>query len=495
MNYPLFCLERNESDQMPTSPLGEYIHRNDENYLKYGTARFGGAPQLIAASYNAQRQKNNEVINNIKEIKPSILRKLENALSGQKKKVEIQAMAKASITEDKEIENFSKRLVDSLNAAMLSENTKGVFKSTFEQNNKFLTFDQTSINIEEAKRIRKNFYDNINRYNKDLEKMSPESAEKRLLTIKNNFNKFFEKLGLKGKNGSALGDSFNINGNMLASLKEVMSKIQLADANVSTYNGRFGEILVNSIDKSINQKALSEVKEAEKILIKAKTGEKRTEFQMDETIIPKAINEMFQDKNNKGTNLYQLRKTQDKVDASITFKEQPIEASIKAYTSRGSSLRPELQEVRLLTSLATTEKQFANHWISLHCNNVDQNDMRIAGWQKLVDTELKRHLSYEALAAGNLLKKSSKIANTFIVIDMNPDSKKSIYAYSIKDLLQSLENFSFRVEGVGDLSNIIFINAEEAPSSNERIYKILSQIHRTHVIVSYKIQTQKRSIS
>ena len=477
---------------MPTSPLGEYIHRNEENYLEYGTARIGGAPQLIATSYNAQRQKNNEVINNIKEIKPSVLRKLENALSGQKKKVEIQAMTKASMAEDQDIENFSKRLEDSLNAAIYSENMKEVFKSNFKQHNKLLTFDQTAINIDEAKRIRKNFYNDIKRYNDDLKKMSPESAEKRLLTIKNNFNKFFEKLGLKG---SVLEDSFNINSNMLASLKKVTAQIQLANASAVTYNGKFGEILVNSIDKSINQKALSEVKEAEKILIKAKTGEKRTEFQMDETIIPKAINEMFQDKNNEDTNLYTLKKTQDKVDASIIFKEQPIEASVKTYTSRGYSLRPELQEVRLLTSLATTEKQFANHWISLHCNNVDQNDIRISGWQKLVDTELKRHLSYEALAAGNLLKKSSKIANTFIVIDMNPDSKKSIYAYSIKDLLQSLKNFSFRVEGVGDLSNIIFINAKEAPSSNERIYKILSQIHRTHVIVSYKIQTQKKSIS
>ena len=55
--------------------------------------------------------------------------------------------------------------------------------------------------------------------------MSPESIEKRLLTIKNNFNKFFEKLGLKGKDGSTVGDFFNTSGNMVASLKEVMSKI------------------------------------------------------------------------------------------------------------------------------------------------------------------------------------------------------------------------------------------------------------------------------
>ena len=155
-------------------------------------------------------------------------------------------MAKASMAEDKDIENFSKRLEDSLIAAVSSENEKEAFKSAFKQNHKFLTFNQTAIDIEGAKRIRRNFYDDITRYNnyiedcsKGLTKISPRSIEKRLLTIKNNFNKFFEKLGLKGKNGSTVGDFFDTSGNMVASLKEVMSKIQLADANVSIYNGKF----------------------------------------------------------------------------------------------------------------------------------------------------------------------------------------------------------------------------------------------------------------
>ena len=482
---------------MPTSPLGEYIHLSNENYLKYGTARFGEAPQSPLLSYQAQRDKNNKVINSIKDVNLNTLSDLEKSLSDQKGKKEIQAMAKASMAEDKDIENFSKRLEDSLIAAVSSENAKEAFKSAFKQNNKFLTFDQTTINIEEAKRIRKNFYDDINRYNKDLGKMSPESAEKRLLTIKNNFNKFFEKLGLKGKDGSTVGDFFNTSGNMVASLKEVMSKIQLADANASTYNGKFGEILVNSIDDGIDQKALSEIekaeKESQKVLEKATTGYQSSEFQMDEKIISKTMNDIFQV--SKGVNLYQIRKTQDKVDASITFKGQPIEASVKAYTSRGSSLRPELQEVRLLTSLATTEQQFANHWISLHCRYKDQNNKSaMDNRKKMFDKQLKRHLSYEALAAGNLLKKDAKIANTFIVIDMSPNSKKSIYAYSIKDLLQNLENFSFNVPKVGDLSNIVFNNKARS-SPLKRIYKILSQIHGTHVVVSYKIQTQKKSIS
>ena len=143
---------------MPTSPLGEYIHHSSKNYIKYGTASAGNPPQYIYSSYQAQRQKNTKVINNIKEFKPSFLSKLENALSGQKKKAEIQAMAKASMAEDKDIENFSKRLEDSLIAAASSENVKEAFKSAFKQNNKFLTFNQTTIDIEGAKRIRRNSY-------------------------------------------------------------------------------------------------------------------------------------------------------------------------------------------------------------------------------------------------------------------------------------------------------------------------------------------------
>ena len=34
-----------------------------------------------------------------------------------------------------------------------------------------------------------------------------------------------------------------------------------------------------------------------------------------------------------------------------------------------------------------------------------------------------------------LLKKGAKRANTFVVIDINPNSEKSVYAYSIKELL------------------------------------------------------------
>ena len=98
---------------MTTSPLGEYIHLSNENYLKYGTARFGEPPQSPLLSYRAQKRKNDKVISQIKDINPSVLSDLEKALSDQKGRKEIQAMTKASMAEEKEIENFSKRLVDS----------------------------------------------------------------------------------------------------------------------------------------------------------------------------------------------------------------------------------------------------------------------------------------------------------------------------------------------------------------------------------------------
>ena len=68
---------------MTTSPLGEYIHLKYESYMAYGTAREGSS-QTIYSSYQAQKKKNNEVIEKIKDIDIKTLNALERALTRQK---------------------------------------------------------------------------------------------------------------------------------------------------------------------------------------------------------------------------------------------------------------------------------------------------------------------------------------------------------------------------------------------------------------------------
>lgn len=54
-----------------------------------------------------------------------------------------------------------------------------------------------------------------------------------------------------------------------------------------------------------------------------------------------------------------------------------------------------------------------------------------------MDAALKKHIQYEALAAGNLLKKGNAVADTFIVIDA---VNGRVYTQSIKEILEKFDN-------------------------------------------------------
>lgn len=483
---------------MTSSPLGEYIHYEYAHYKEFGTAKTGNPPQDVYLSYNAQKAQNKKRIKNMKDISKKTLSKLQNKLEGQKTNPKISSLAKAALDMNNGIKDFFTYLTEALDKAMAEENGNEmieVFRKQFSQNNKQLNFDNTKINFEAAKRYRKNFYENIKRFNEDMENHKSIPIEARLETILKNFEGFLNSLGLTSNDNNAffsyLRDQKNNAVNMIAALTAVANEIQLSETNKATYNGKFGEILVNSIDSSITFTAEKESDNAvEQILEKSKTGNITSKFQIDEKAVPESVNKIWQKE--KKYSLYQIRSSQNKVDASITFNNKPIEASVKAYTSFNKTLRPELQEIRLLTSLITTEQQFANHWISLHSFNINEGNIK-----DKMDDELKKHMAYEALASGNLLKerdKNNPLANTFIVIDMNENANQSIYTFSIKQLLSSNENFSYRVVGgKSDLLSNITLNNDWADSWERRIYNILNQIHKIHVIVSYKIQTQPKN--
>lgn len=89
------------------------------------------------------------------------------------------------------------------------------------------------------------------------------------------------------------------------------------------------------------------------------TGATRTSFQITEDMIAPSVQKQFLEKT--GINLYQIHSTQDKVDAIIELRTETIDASVKAYTPKGNVITSHLQDVNLITSLLTTESQFANH--------------------------------------------------------------------------------------------------------------------------------------
>lgn len=128
-------------------------------------------------------------------------------------------------------------------------------------------------------------------------------------------------------------------------------------------------------------------------------------------------------------NLYQIKGSQDKIDASIIINGMPVDASAKAYTTYGNTINPHLQDVNLLTALAATAGQFGNHWLNMHALNLPSDS---------ADEEFTKQIQYEALVAGNLLKKGAGIADTFVAIDA---TKGRVVTKTTKEMLENGSDF------------------------------------------------------
>jgi PBP1b-binding outer membrane lipoprotein LpoB len=460
------------------SVIGDYIHLNFENYKKYGTAKVNETPQSYISSCSAQLLKNRQQIEALNDSNiDTVLEELRSRVANESNQKEAMDLAKQKVAFAQGINKLS----DNIKSQILN-NVSGDLKAkkmTFK--NTRIKTDNNNIKIEEAKKNRRNLFDNINRFNEDTKKGKIFNVAQRLKTIINNFNSFFSNLGISTTDGSQFSDSFKISSdlNSLAALKTFVQSIQLGEANKATLNGVFGEILVNMADDEIKilvEQGLHDTLE-DALEKRLKKGMERSSFSIDKDMFsPSVQQQLYED---TGLNIYQIRRSQDKVDGSIIINDQKIEASVKAYSTRGNIATPHLQDINLLYSLLSTEEQFANHWLNLHMATSDMSGKYGRITDKM-DTELKKHMAYEALSTGNLLKKGASQANVFVAIDV---TKGKVYVEKISKMLQSLENFVFSP----NISNIKFDNDSQAESWEARISKIIQQVRLTKIMVRYKV--------
>lgn len=446
------------------SALGEYIHLKKENYEKYGTARKGEKPQFLVDSYNAQRAKNDQLIKSIKDISPKTIEELKKRISNESTQKEAMETAKGLANYNQSINDITKQLEEKLLSEVPSKFSFDNYGIRIVKSN--LKKDKNLVNIEEAKKARRRLYDNIDTINRNTKEGKP-VRQSTIDTLLKNTSDFFNYLGIINNNLEFLKYRDLQNTNTLAALKNIVQLTSLSDMNKAALHGAYGETLVHMADDVIRYKSGKELENTIKEALK--TGETRTEFQIDEKMIAPIVQKTFQE--DTGINLYQIRATQDKVDASISINDQDIEASIKAYTPKGNIVTAHLQDVSLITNLLATENQFANHWINLHAHSISNANM---------DNELQRHIEYEALAAGNLLKKGSSVADTFVVIDA---VNGKVYSQSVKEILTK-ENNNFILKPV---LNSIRINNNYAQTLEQRISNILLSLHQQKISVSYKV--------
>lgn len=449
------------------SAIGNYIHLNASNYLKYGVMHKSNSKKglTIDQVYRTQKALNQSRINNLPTINQSVLTTLEERI--QKNFPEGKDKAKESLDKALAENKLSERIKEYLLTEVDGNITRRskVYKSNIEQ----MSTNNALVKIEEARRLRMNLYQNIETLNKRFE--NGKTAGTTPTTIANNLRDFFNALGMVMPNNEWIVDPKNIqNTDMLTALKEIIHSISFAEANKATIHGQIGEQTVSMCGDVAVHKGLEAING---IIV----GSHPTQFKLNENIIPKKVGETF--RKDTGLNLYQIHSSQDKVDVQIIVNKQPLNTSVKAYTARGNSIRAHLQDVSLLTSLATTVDSFANHWLNLHTLQLKNSEM---------DAALIEHIKYEALVSGNLLKQGALLADTFVAIDVTTGK---VFSASTRDILQNKTASNFYLKP--DIYSLHISGNQWQNTWEQRISNILQSVHKTKINVALNVSLKTKT--
>ena len=446
------------------SAIGEYIHLNKENYLRYGTARDASSMSeqdnsLVA--YSIQRKDIQDRINKMqnKNIEMQLV-ELKNRISNSWN----DSKAAKDVVRDVERRIAS---IQKLQEDIIKTITKNVGTN-------FATSTNFTIKPEDDSAFQrlKNKYNIINyliaRINSDST-AGKSTKNKTIENLNTNIKEFFELVGVSARN---LKIENRDDLDALATVNRIFSALSLNEIqNAFTMNkGDLGEAVVALTTDNAKNLAISEIK-------KSIVGAEKSEFGITVDMVDEEIGKIVNQNKSVKTkfNIYKVYATQDKVDVSIEINDQPIQASIKAYRPFYGQISPHLQDVSIWYNLAETTRlsQFANHWISLH----SYEGLNSSG----MDAVLELRVMYEALAHGNLLKANATDADTFIVINTRDGKVYANTAYNI--LTKYRNNFIFSPL----ISDIKIKNEFNENGSSHRIANIISQLQATKIKVSYFI--------
>lgn len=450
------------------SAIGDYVHFHKTNYIRYGTAFRARGHQPFTKSYKAQRDKNLARINSIQDVPPTIIGELEKRIANESTQQEAKQIAEGILNFNNSLNNITKdleaKLLSEVPAKFSSDSGIRIVKSKIQT-------DDMMVNIEEAKKARARFYKNIETINKNTQRGKPVQTST-LKTLLKNASDFFNYLGIINNQLDFIKYRNLENMNTIAALRNMVELVSLSEMRKSTLNGVYGEVLTNMVSDNlrslVGDALITEVKN------KIKTGANRTEFYLDPSMIKPWAQREYYEKTK--INLYQIKSSQDKVDASITINGYPMDASAKAYSTKGNTITPHLQDVSLLSALASTADQFGNHWLNMHALGINNSK---------ADDEFTKQIQYEALASGNLLKQGAKVADSFVSIDA---TRGRVLVQTTKDILKKGTN-SFIIKP--ELRDITFANEWSDKSWQDRIVNLLMDIHQHQISVSFKISFDK----
>lgn len=452
------------------SAIGDYIHLHAANYLTYGTFRRGQGENSWVDSYNAQMQinksridalaANNAEINNtldrLKEIIKDESLNTENAGRQQLEK-KWQEDANQAV---QECQNY---IINQMSNTIIS---KSAIKKNIKESS-----DQTDYkNLMKAVQVRNNIYKKIEQINKN-DNAIPQSTITQLLNL---FDEFFALLGMKSFRNVYKGSLSNRN--TLNQLYSMLRNMQINKFQLATFNGELGEYIIASCGNIALKEAGQAINDSLTSLIK---GDEKSSFSLDESLLPKKIQEELVRISDGRYNLYRIQNTQNKVDVEIQFNDMNLGISVKNYKRRRKSKGAHLQDISLIYQLAAAAENFGNHWLNIHSLDIEPG-------RNQMDDALTQSIRYEALVSGNLMKgASASLANVFIAIDAQNGSVITKTSYDILTQPDELSNFIIKplISSINLSSANIFV--EE--SYEARIANILNALRRYKIAVNYKL--------
>lgn len=452
------------------SAIGDYIHLHAANYLTYGTFRRGLGENSWVDSYNAQMQINKSRIDalaaNNAEIN-STLDRLKEIIKDESLNTE---NAGRQQLEKKWQEDANQAVQECQNYIINQMSNTIINKSAVRKNIKESS-DQTDYkNLMKAVQVRNNIYKKIEQINKN-DNAIPQSTITQLLNL---FDEFFALLGMKSFRNVYKGSPSNRN--TLNQLYSMLRNMQISKFQLATFNGELGEYIIASCGNIALKEAGQAINDSLTSLIK---GDEKSSFSLDESLLPKKIQEELVRISDGQYNLYKIQNTQNKVDVEIQFNDMNLGISVKNYKRRRKSKGAHLQDISLIYQLAAAAENFGNHWLNIHSLDIEPG-------RNQMDDALTQSIRYEALVSGNLMKgASASLANVFIALDAQNGSVIAKTSYDI--LTQPGELSNFIIKPLISSINLSSANIFVEESYEARIANILNALRRYKIAVNYKL--------
>lgn len=487
--------------------IGDYIHYNSINYLKYGLSQNDkGQKPNIEAVFNEQIKN----LHNLAKFKKdeNYIKKIQTQLNyyfDATKKTE----TLTSELSNEDINNMKKAIVNFLGEKMKNINIDEKTLKGYKTNNDL---------INKKNRVNEDIYEQLSLL-ASKDKLAPKGQRVTVKKLSERIKAILElRQNIKNENITQTLDNlitqwqiFKEENKGLFANRSVTLKPQgqkfINDLNdfisqflkISTgLAGEYAEAVVVATNFLVNTTTDKTIENIKKALEKGIKGTERSSKGLDASLFSKEFvdlekvvaNSIYHKVEGKDgfDNYYSINITQDKVDAIITFNELDIATSIKNYDLSNIQFK-DIHFLKGRSVLALTQEftTFTNHYLNVMGTKPKISTYYLNRVQKI----MKLTILLKAIQGSVFSSKGKTQAVELLII--NDNSKGEFKVYTINQILSRVEN-DINLLKTGDLDNIPKdenfngfigqIGILNRKNAKERISHLLAELHQMELNVS-----------